>query len=198
MRGAFARAKAFRPRPTRFGRQRILQTTAELLRDRKETFARLITAESGLCWKDSLYVANRAYDVWSFAARLDIKDDGEICSCASVRTARCAKSTRRARRTAVKRIRVVDRVANRFADKVPPRAAALKCGDPMDPATDVGTVINQRSARLFEARVTDTLAHGAERIYGGERRGALSPPPAVVDRVPFERELARARRRSGW
>ncbi len=62
-------------------RQRILQTTAEILRDRKEEFARLITAESGLCWKDSLYEASRAFDVWSFAAQLTIKDDGEIYSC---------------------------------------------------------------------------------------------------------------------
>jgi acyl-CoA reductase-like NAD-dependent aldehyde dehydrogenase len=81
VRDAFAKARTFRPRLTRFERQRILQTTAELLRDRKETFARLITAESGLCWKDSLYEASRAYDVWSFAAQLVIKDDGEIYSC---------------------------------------------------------------------------------------------------------------------
>ncbi|WP_163220069.1 aldehyde dehydrogenase family protein, partial [Citrobacter freundii] len=35
----------------------------------------------GLCWKDSLYEASRAYDVWSFAAQLTIKDDGEIYAC---------------------------------------------------------------------------------------------------------------------
>jgi putative phosphonoacetaldehyde dehydrogenase len=81
VREAFAKARAFRPQLTRFERQRILQTTAEMLRDRKEDFARLITAESGLCWKDSLYEASRAYDVWSFAAQLMIKDDGEIYAC---------------------------------------------------------------------------------------------------------------------
>ena len=81
VREAFAKAKAFKPTLTRFERQRILQTTAELLRDRKEEFARLITAEAGLCWKDSLYEASRAYDVWSFAAQLTIKDDGEMFSC---------------------------------------------------------------------------------------------------------------------
>ena len=59
----------------------ILLRTAEILRDRKEEFARLITAESGLCWKDSLYEASRAYDVWSFAGQLTIKDDGEIYAC---------------------------------------------------------------------------------------------------------------------
>ena len=81
VRDAFAKAKAFKPKLTRYERQQILQKTAEMLRDRKEEFARLITAESGLCWKDSLYEASRAYDVWSFAAQLTIKDDGEIFAC---------------------------------------------------------------------------------------------------------------------
>src|SRR5687767_12121385 len=81
VREAFRTAKAFKATLTRYERQRILQRTAEILRDRTEEFARLITAESGLCWKDSLYEASRAYDVWSFAAQLTIKDDGEIYSC---------------------------------------------------------------------------------------------------------------------
>ena len=45
---AFAKARAFRPRLTRFERQRILQTTAETLRDRKEDFARLLKEAYGL------------------------------------------------------------------------------------------------------------------------------------------------------
>ncbi len=42
---------------------------------------RLISAESGLCWKDAIYESTRAYDVWSFAGQLAIKDDGEQFSC---------------------------------------------------------------------------------------------------------------------
>src|SRR5438445_9137339 len=61
VRAAFAAAAAFKPKLSRYERQQILLRTAELLRDRKEDFARLITAESGLCWKDSLYEASRAY-----------------------------------------------------------------------------------------------------------------------------------------
>ena len=53
VREAFATAKAFKPKLSRYQRQQILQKTAELLRDRKEDFARLISAESGLCWKDA-------------------------------------------------------------------------------------------------------------------------------------------------
>lgn len=52
VREAFAKAKAFKPKLSRYERQQILQKTAELLRDRKELFAKLITAEAGLCWKD--------------------------------------------------------------------------------------------------------------------------------------------------
>ncbi|WP_164230866.1 aldehyde dehydrogenase family protein, partial [Stenotrophomonas maltophilia] len=50
VREAFAKARAFRSTLSRFERQRILQRTAELLRDRKQDFARLISAETGLCW----------------------------------------------------------------------------------------------------------------------------------------------------
>src|SRR5438045_5293993 len=63
VREAFAKAKSFKPKLTRYERQQILLRTADLLAARKEDFARLITAESGLCWKDSLYEAGRAYDV---------------------------------------------------------------------------------------------------------------------------------------
>src|SRR5258708_13890401 len=81
VRNAFARAKAFKSKLTRYERQQILLRTAEILAARKEDFARLITAESGLCWKDSLYEARRAYDVYSFAAQLTIHDDTEGFSC---------------------------------------------------------------------------------------------------------------------
>jgi putative phosphonoacetaldehyde dehydrogenase len=81
VRDAFAKAKAFKPKLTRYERQKILLRTADLLAERKEQFARLITTESGLCWKDSLYEAGRAYDVYSFAGQLTIKDDSEVFSC---------------------------------------------------------------------------------------------------------------------
>ncbi|MFX8907159.1 aldehyde dehydrogenase family protein, partial [Acinetobacter baumannii] len=51
VRSAFAKAQAFKSKLTRYERQQILLTTADLLASRKEEFARLITSESGLCWK---------------------------------------------------------------------------------------------------------------------------------------------------
>ena len=41
------------------------------------------------------------------------------------------------------------------------KARKLKCGDPADPETDVGTVINERSATLFQNRVNDAVTKGA-------------------------------------
>jgi phosphonoacetaldehyde dehydrogenase len=74
-------------------------------------------------------------------------------------------------------------VADRFAELVLGEAGKLKCGDPMDPETDIGTVIHEKAARQFEARVNDAVARGAKLLYGNNRKGALYPA-TVVDHVP--------------
>ena len=71
VREAFAKANAYKPKLTRYERQQILLAHRRAAAPRrKEEFARLITAESGLCLKDSLYEVGRAYDVYSFAGQL--------------------------------------------------------------------------------------------------------------------------------
>jgi putative phosphonoacetaldehyde dehydrogenase len=328
---AFATAHAYEPTLSRYERQRILQRTAETLVARKDELSDVITLESGLCKKDSLYEVGRAFDVFSFAAQLCLVDDGQTFSCdltphgkprkiftlrqplnaisaitpfnhplnmvahklapafatnncvvlkpteltpltalyladvlyecglppemlsvitgrpddigdamitdpridlitftGSVRVGKHiaaiagykrlvlelggndplivmedadldkaaelavtgATKNSGQRCTAVKRILVVDKVAEDFVPLVLAKARKLKCGDPMDPATDVGTVINERSATLFQNRVTDAVAKGAALLHGNDRKGALFPP-TVVDRVPFGCELVR-------
>ena len=330
VREAFAKAKAFKPKLTRYERQQILLRTADLLAARKEDFARLITAESGLCWKDSLYEAGRAYDVYSFAGQLTIKDDGETYACdispqgkqrkifttryplggvisaitpfnhplnmvshklapaiatnnrvvlkpteltpltalaladvlyeaglppemlsvvtgnpstmgdamitdpdcelitftGSVKVGKYIAEKAGYRRivlelggndplivmedadldkaaelavtgatknsgqrcTAVKRILVVNKVADEFSKLVLAKAKKLKAGDPTDPATDVGTVIHEGAAKNFERRVIDAVDKGAKLLHGNNRQGALYPP-TVVDHVPHDCEL---------
>ena len=56
----------------------ILRKTADLLIARKREIAELITAESGLCLKDTIYEVGRAYDVFFLSSTAVIKDDGEI------------------------------------------------------------------------------------------------------------------------
>lgn len=90
--------------------------------------------------------------------------------------------------TAVKRIIVAEPVADAFAAGLAGAAAALVAGDPLDPATDVGTVIGERDAIEFERRMHAAIAEGAQLLYGGERRGAQIVP-AVLDHVSPESDL---------
>jgi aldehyde dehydrogenase (NAD+) len=90
--------------------------------------------------------------------------------------------------TAVKRIIAVDQVADELAERVAAGAAALRCGDPLDSTTDVGTVIDEAAAIRIEARIHAAVDAGAELLVGGERRGALLTP-AVLDHVPTDTAL---------
>jgi phosphonoacetaldehyde dehydrogenase len=92
--------------------------------------------------------------------------------------------------TAVKRILVQEGVAERFIELLVAKTKKVKYGDPMDPATDMGTVIDADAAELMERRVNLAVAEGAQLLWGNERKGALYSP-TVVDRVRPEMELVR-------
>ena len=68
------------------------------------------------------------------------------------------------------------------------RAKKIRFGDPMDPETDLGTVVHARAAETFENRVYMAAEQGAEVLYNPGRQGALLPP-IVVDHVPHTSEL---------
>ncbi len=323
-------AKNFQPELTRYERQQILSNTAEMLVSRRDEISDLITAESGLSKKDSLYEVGRAFDVFSLTGQLCILDDGQIFSCdltphgqkrkiftqreplqgvisaitpfnhplnmvahkiaPSIATnnrmvckptektpltallladvlceagmppemfqvitglpedvgdamithshidlitftgsvmvgkyiaeragyrrtvlelggnapliimedADLERASRLAvagatknsgqRCTAVKRILAVESIADALVEKIVEKASKLICGNPSDPKTDVGTVIDENSAKLFERRVKDSVSKGACKLYGNDRQGALFHP-TVIDHVPSECEL---------
>ncbi|MEP6944219.1 MAG: aldehyde dehydrogenase family protein, partial [Betaproteobacteria bacterium] len=81
VRRAYALAKRFRPTLSRHDRYRILHRAAELLGERAPAISDLITAESGLAKKDSLYEVGRARDVFTFAGNAALVDDGQVFSC---------------------------------------------------------------------------------------------------------------------
>src|SRR5205085_9978880 len=87
--------------------------------------------------------------------------------------------------TAIKRMLVQETVAQRFVELLLEKTRAIKYGDPMDPNTDMGTVIDEAAARSFEDKVHDAVAHGARLLYGNIRAGALYSP-TVLDRVDPE------------
>ncbi|MEO8143547.1 MAG: phosphonoacetaldehyde dehydrogenase [Betaproteobacteria bacterium] len=81
VRRAFRIAKQYKAKLTRHERYRILMRAGDIIAARKDEVARLITLESGLCLKDTLYEVGRASDVLLFAAQQALVDDGQIFSC---------------------------------------------------------------------------------------------------------------------
>lgn len=90
--------------------------------------------------------------------------------------------------TAVKRILVVESVHDAFVEKLVAKTAEYSCGDPLDPETKVGTVIDVQSAERLEKVVQDAEASGAQVLAGGNRDGALMQPTVIVD-VPRTAEM---------
>ena len=118
---------------------------------------------------------------------LIVMEDADLDRAAILAVAGATKNSGQ-RCTAVKRILVIDSIADDFVRLVTEKAKKLKYGDPMDPQTDVGTVINEQSAILFQRRVEDAVAVGAKLLHGNNRQGAVFPP-TVVDHVPWDCEL---------
>ncbi len=332
VRGAIATAAKFKARLTRHERYRILMNAGAIIASRRDEIARLITLESGLCLKDTLFEVGRASDVLLFAANQALVDDGQVFSCdltahgksrkiytlreplqgvisaitpfnhplnqvihkvapavatnnrvvlkpsektplaalqladilyeaglpppmlsvitgdpreivdemltnaavdlvsftggvaigkhiaaravykrqvlelggndpllvmedadleeaASLAASGSYKNSGQ-RCTAVKRMLVHERVADAFVEQLLARTAVVKYGDPLDPATDMGTVIDEPAAIEFEARVNDAVAQGARLLAGNVRRGALYSP-TVLDHVRPDMKLVR-------
>ncbi len=332
VRRAFQIAHQFKPVLTRHERYKILMRASEIIASRKDTIARLITLESGLCLKDTLYEVGRASDVLLFSAQQALVDDGQSFACdlthhgksRRVHTMRepmmgvisaitpfnhplnqvihkvapavatnnrmvlkpaertplaailladvlyesglpapmlsvitgdpgeigdemltnehvdvvtftggvsvgkyiagkavykrqilelggndplvvmddadVAKAADLAangsyknsgqRCTAVKRIFVHERVAEGFTEALLAKTAAWRYGDPLDPTVDMGTVIDEGAAMLFERRVNDAVAKGARLLHGNLRQGA-SYSPTLIDRVQGDMELVK-------
>ncbi len=332
VREAFEIAAAYRPKLTRYERQQILFRAAELIRERRDSIADVLTLELGICKQHSLYEAGRSYDVFTLAGQLAILDDGQIFSCdltphgkarkiytkrepvraisaitpfnhplnmvahkiaPAIATNNCvvckpteltpltaitladilyeaglppemfqivtgwpddigdemvtnpnievvtftggvkvgkiiaqkaaykraalelggndplivlndledadlekaaavavagATGNSGQRCTAVKRILVQEDIAEQFVPLVLEKAKAIRFGDPQDPETQLGCVIHEDAAAIFERRVYDAEKQGAKVLYDPGRKGALLPP-IVVDHVPHDSEL---------
>jgi lactaldehyde dehydrogenase len=89
---------------------------------------------------------------------------------------------------AVKRIIVQLSVVDEFIDKLVSETKKLNVGDPFNPKTDVGPLIDEEAALKVESRVNNTLIEGAELLCGGIRNGAFYEP-TVLDRVSPNTEL---------
>ena len=329
---AFRIAREYKATLTRYERYKVLMRAGEIIASRKEEIARLITLESGLCMKDSIYEVGRASDVLLFAANQALVDDGQVFSCdlthhgksrkvytlreplmgaisaitpfnhplnqvihkvapaVATNSRMVVKPTEKTpiaalvladvlyeaglppqmlsivtgdpkeiademitngdaemvtftggvaigkyiaakagykrmvlelggndplvvmedadpakaaalvaagsyknsgqRCTAVKRILVHEKIAAPFVEALVEETRKWSYGDPLDAKVDMGTVISEEAAKLFERRVNEACAQGARLLVGNKRSGALYSP-TVLDGVRPEMEVVR-------
>jgi len=90
--------------------------------------------------------------------------------------------------TAVKRLLVHEQILEEFTARFVEEAARYNYGDPGDPETRVGTVIDEEAAIYLENVVKDAVAAGARVLLGGERDGALLAPTVIAD-VPRDADI---------
>ncbi len=75
---------------------------------------------------------------------------------------------------------VIDRsVAEPFGRLLAERAAALRVGDPREPDTQIGPLINEAAISRVSELVDDARARGAEVLAGGEAAGPCYPPTVL-------------------
>ncbi|AIS31634.1 lactaldehyde dehydrogenase [Methanobacterium formicicum] len=88
----------------------------------------------------------------------------------------------------VKRLIVQESVADEFTEQLVSRTQKVKTGDPLDPETDMGPLIDEEAALNVEKSVNDAIQKGAQLLCGGKREGAFFQP-TVLDHVQVDMEL---------
>jgi benzaldehyde dehydrogenase (NAD) len=77
------------------------------------------------------------------------------------------------------RIVVDAAVADDLAEKLGERASALKVGDPREPETQIGPLVNDASLKRVCELVDDAVAKGAEVVAGGRAVGPCFAPTVL-------------------
>jgi acyl-CoA reductase-like NAD-dependent aldehyde dehydrogenase len=79
------------------------------------------------------------------------------------------------------RILVHADVFDAFRDRFVAAVAALRTGDPLDPAVDVGPMIDEANAIRAESWIREAERGGAKVATGGNRIGAVVSPTVLLD-----------------
>src|SRR5437868_577676 len=85
---------------------------------------------------------------------------------------------------AAKRFFIADKMYDKFLEEFVSQMRALKVGDPMDEATEIGPLANEQILNGVHAQVQKTIAMGAKCLTGGNRitgPGFFYEPTVLVD-----------------
>jgi succinate-semialdehyde dehydrogenase/glutarate-semialdehyde dehydrogenase len=89
---------------------------------------------------------------------------------------------------AAKRLLIADKIYDEFLEQFVARMRALKLGNPMDPATEIGPLATEKILQGVHDQVQKSIASGAKLLTGGNRihgPGFFYEPTVLVD-VPKE------------
>jgi glyceraldehyde-3-phosphate dehydrogenase (NADP+) len=89
----------------------------------------------------------------------------------------------------VQRVLVHGRVFDDFTRRLVARLERLKIGDPLDPDTEFGPLIDAGEADRVEAWVAEAVRDGARVVTGGRRLGPTLYAPTVLTDVPAEAKV---------
>jgi acyl-CoA reductase-like NAD-dependent aldehyde dehydrogenase len=84
----------------------------------------------------------------------------------------------------VQRVLVHSSLGDRFTSKLIAEVEKLKTGDPMDPDTDVGPLIDHDSLERVTAWVDEAVQSGAEILTGGKREDPFYLPTVLAKTQP--------------
>ena len=85
------------------------------------------------------------------------------------------------------RIVVEKAVAEAFAQKLAAKARLLKVGDPMQPDTQIGCVINAAAIERVQGLIDDAVSKGAQMLCGGRAQGPCYFPTVLSGVTPAMR-----------
>jgi acyl-CoA reductase-like NAD-dependent aldehyde dehydrogenase len=81
----------------------------------------------------------------------------------------------------VQRIYIVASIFDDFRDRFVEKVRQLQIGSPLDPATDLGPMVDAKAVARTHEWVGEATARGAQALVGGEPDGLFYPPTVLVD-----------------
>ena len=91
--------------------------------------------------------------------------------------------------TAIKRVLVVNEVADKLVEKIKMEIKNLKVGNPLELDADVVPLIDTKSADFVEGLINDAINLGGNLVVGGNKEGNLIYP-TLIDNVTKEMRIA--------
>ncbi len=84
----------------------------------------------------------------------------------------------------VQRVIVEQSIRAQFLDALAPKVAALIVGNPLDEATQIGSLISESEAKRVSESIQTAVSQGAQLVMGGERDGSYIQPAILADVDP--------------